>query len=141
MSSTTIPVTWLTQDAHDRLTLELHTLQLARKLPTTATESAEAESRINHLVALLRTAKVHSPADDGIVEPGMLVEADISGERTQFLLGSREIGHGDLDVYSVESPLGTAINGKVPGDSFTYTAPNGAEIAVTIISAKPFQAA
>ncbi|MGV8969932.1 MAG: GreA/GreB family elongation factor [Microbacteriaceae bacterium] len=139
--SSTIPVTWLTQAAHDRLTLELQSLQLARKLPATATESAEADSRINHLVALLRTAKVHSPADDGIVEPGMLVEAEIDGELQQFLIGSREIEHGDLDVFSVDSPLGSAINGRLPGDKFSYTAPSGATIAVTIVSAHPFQAA
>lgn len=140
MPSTTIPVTWLTQSAHDRLTTELDSLQRARRLPATATESAEADSRINHLVALLRTAQVHSPEDDGIVEPGMLVEAEIAGEPQKFLIGSREIEHGDLDVFSVESPLGTAIYGKVPGDTFSYVAPSGSVIEVTIVSARPFHA-
>ena len=44
----------------------------------------------------------------------------------------------DLDVYSEQSPMGQAIMGLEPGDTTTFTAPNGAEIAVEIISIEPF---
>ena len=57
----------------------------------------------------------------------------------RFLLGSREVaGETDLDVYSEKSPLGAAIHGKRAGESVTYTAPNGKEISVDIISATPY---
>ena len=80
-----------------------------------------------------------SHADDGIVEPGMLVEANIAGDKETFLLGSREVaGDTDLDVYSEKSPLGAAIQGHKAGDTVKYTAPNGKEITVEVLSAKPY---
>ena len=54
----------------------------------------------------------------------------------KFLLGSREISSGDLDVYSEKSPLGSAVMGAKIGDSVSYTAPNGREIKVDIKSAE-----
>ncbi|MBO9705795.1 MAG: GreA/GreB family elongation factor, partial [Arthrobacter sp.] len=89
---------------------------------------------------LLRDAQVGAaPADDGVVEPGMLVVAKIAGDEEKFLLGSREIaGSSDIDVFSEKSPLGSAIIGHKEGDALSYTAPNGKEISVEIISAKPF---
>ena len=57
----------------------------------------------------------------------------------KFLLGSRELaGDTDLDVYSAQSPLGAAIMGLRVGESTTYTAPSGAEIAVEIIEVETF---
>ena len=54
-------------------------------------------------------------------------------------VGPREIaGDPDLDVYSENSPLGSAILGLEPGDTTTFTAPSGAEIAVEIIAIEPF---
>jgi len=47
-------------------------------------------------------------------------------------------GDTDLDVYSEKSPLGSAILGRKVGDSGSYTAPNGKEITVKILSARPF---
>ena len=80
-----------------------------------------------------------APADDGIVEPGMIVVARIAGDEETFLLGSREIaGDSDLDVFSEKSPLGAAIMGHKEGDKLSYTAPNGKDITVEIISAKPY---
>lgn len=136
--STTMPTTWLTADAHDKLALELDSLQRSRTRTAGASESAEVESRINHLVALLRSAQVRSPEDDGVVEPGMVVEARIDGAPQRFLLGSREIDGGDLDVYSHESPLGAAIHGTVPGDTVRYRAPSGIDVTVEILSARPW---
>ncbi len=58
----------------------------------------------------------------------------------RFLVGSREIAEGtDLDVFSAESPLGSALLGKTVGDEATYTAPNGNEIVVKIAAAEPFR--
>ncbi|NUP74013.1 MAG: transcription elongation factor GreA [Sinomonas sp.] len=103
-------------------------------------EQGKIEARIRQLQELLRNAQVgEKPADDGVVEPGMLVVAKIAGDEERFLLGSREIaGDADLDVFSEKSPLGAAIIGHKQGDKLAYTAPNGKEIQVEIISATPY---
>ena len=52
-------------------------------------------------------------------------------------LQSLALGEGDtLDVYSPESAMGSAINGKSKGDKVSYTAPNGKELSVTIVDAE-----
>jgi transcription elongation factor GreA len=66
----------------------------------------------------------------------MVVTAEIAGDEMKFLLGSREIASGDLDVYSEKSPLGAAVMGAEIGASVLYTAPNGREIKVVIKAAK-----
>ena len=83
------------------------------------------------------------PADDGVVEPGMRVEAEIAGKKITFLLGSREVadtlvGDDDLQVYSEKSPMGQAIMGHKVGDELTYQAPNGKDIPLKVLAAKPY---
>jgi transcription elongation factor GreA len=155
------PVVWLTQEAYDRLHTELEHLsgpgraEIVDRIEQARSEGdlkenggyhaakeeqGKAEARILYLKDLLRRAHVgEAPADDGIVEPGMLVEATIAGDKTTFLFGSREVaGDSGLEVYSEKSPIGAAVHGKKVGDKLSYTAPNGKEIAVEILSAKPF---
>jgi transcription elongation factor GreA len=98
------------------------------------------EGRIRNLTDMLKHAVVGDhPASSGVVEPGTVVTAHIHGDEEKFLLGSRELaGDTDLDVYSEQSPLGQAIMGLKIGESSTYTAPNGAEIAVEIIDVETF---
>ena len=99
------------------------------------------ETRIQQLDALLRDAEIgETPADDGVVEPGMVVTAEIFGEESKFLLGSRMASAGlELEVYSPDAPLGEAILGAKKGDTVSYYAPNGKEISVKIIDAVPFK--
>lgn len=156
--------TWLTQDAFDRLKAELD--ELVANRPALAAEindrreegdlkenggyhaardeQAKQEGRIRQLQELLRIAKVGvRPADDGIVELGMVVTIAYDGddETETFLLGSREEGaHGDLPVYSPQSPLGKAIVGAGRGEARDYELPNGKRQKVTIVEAKPFGA-
>ncbi|NTW41839.1 MAG: transcription elongation factor GreA [Cellulomonadaceae bacterium] len=157
----TTAVTWLTQEAHDRLSAELTELTTVGRSDITAKieaarqegdlkenggyhaareEQAKQEARIRQLSQLLRTAVVgEAPADDGVVESGMVVTATVAGDRMTFLLGSREVAEGTgLDVYSASSPLGAAIAGRSRGESTSYTAPNGRTIEVVIHEAKPF---
>src|SRR3954447_25581699 len=156
-------VTWLTQEAHDRLQHELDGLVANR--PVIASEinarreegdlkenggdhaardaQAKQEGRIRHLQEILRRAQVGvSPADDGVVEPGMVVTIAYDGDdedRETFLLGSREEGvHGSLQVYSPQSPLGQAILGASRGESREYVLPNGKTQKITIVEAVPF---
>lgn len=152
--------TWLTQEAYDRLNAELehlsgegrheiaHKIEVAREegdlkenggYHAAKEEQGKIEARIRQLTALLRHAKVGDPPDDGIVEPGMLVTAKIAGDETTFVVGNREIaGDSDLDVYSDQSPLGLAIVGHKEGETVTYTAPNGKDITVELITVKTY---
>lgn len=109
-------------------------------------EQGKNEGRIKQLQHLLENARVSDQpvADDGVVSPGMVVEASIAGKNMTFLLGSREVadtlvGESNLQVFSEKSPMGAAINGHQVGEELSYQAPNGKQIPVTIISAKPFQ--
>lgn len=105
-------------------------------------EQSMNETRIKALQEMLVNAEVGAtPADDGIVEPGMVVTALVAGREQKFLLGSREAG-GDLgiQVFSADAPLGAAVIGHRPGDVLSYEAPNGREIEVKIIEATPFGA-
>ncbi|MBU6314496.1 MAG: transcription elongation factor GreA [Actinomycetales bacterium] len=151
--------TWLTQEAADRLRAELENLeQHGRKDVTAKIEAARAEgdlkenggyhaardeqgkmeARIRQLKAMLDNAHIGTPpaAADGKVGAGMIVTAEIAGDDMKFLLGSREIASGDLDVYSEKSPLGAAVLGAQIGASVSYTAPNGREIKVVIKAAE-----
>jgi transcription elongation factor GreA len=164
VSETATPTaSYLTQDAFDRLKAELDQLsgdgrtEIAKRIEAAREEGdlkenggyhaakeeqGKMEARIRQLTQLLENAVVGTkPADDGIVEPGMVVTIDMFGDDMTFLLGSREIADGsDLEVYSEKSPLGAAINGKKVGDTATYDAPNGKTIEVTVKAATPHSA-
>ena len=60
------------------------------------------------------------------------------GDEMKFLLGSREIASGDVDVYSEKSPLGKAVLGTKIGETVHYAAPNGRKITVAILEATFF---
>ncbi|GAB3127998.1 transcription elongation factor GreA [Glaciibacter psychrotolerans] len=162
--TTDTTVTWLTQEAFDRLTTELDTLSttgredITKKIESAREEGdlkensgyhaakdeqGKMEARIRTLTQLLRTAEVGSaPESHGIVQPGTVITAAIAGDESRFLLGSREIaGNSDLDVYSEQSPLGAAIIGLAVGASTSYTAPNGKEITVSISNVETFTGA
>lgn len=132
---------WLTRAAHDRLQAELD--QLTRG---GAAARPEIEGRIRELRAILRRAEVGDKPDDGLVEPGMTITVLFDGDSapTTFLLALRSITDSDpgvdIDVYPPTSPLGTAITGKYPGDTFRYETPTGAVVAGRIVEAAPFGA-
>jgi transcription elongation factor GreA len=142
--------TWLTQEAADRLAAELAHLEgEGRKEITAKIEAARAEgdlkenggkmeARIRQLKQMLENAHIGTPpaSADGKVGAGMVVTAIIAGDEMKFLLGSREISSGDLDVYSEKSPLGSAVLGAEIGATVSYTAPNGREIKVEIKAAE-----
>ena len=82
-------------------------------------EQGKQEARIRQLQLLLRTAKVgEAPATEGVVSPGSVVTLRYPGDddTMTFLLGSREAGDVDLEVYSPQSPLGSAVAGKRVGE-------------------------
>ncbi|MFC5728858.1 MULTISPECIES: transcription elongation factor GreA [Nocardioides] len=155
---------WLTQDAYDKLQAELEHLKGPKRAEIVAAissardegdlkenggyhaareEQGKNEGRIVQLEDMLRRAEIgETPPDDGVVEPGMVVtykfEGDDDDEAESFLLGAREIEPEGLTVYSPQSPLGQAINGRNRGETVSYTAPNGKELKVVILDARPY---
>jgi transcription elongation factor GreA len=161
VTETTANVTWLTQEAYDRLKHELDFLagegraEIVKRIEqareegdlrenggyhAAKDEQGKREARIRQLQQLLESAKVGAPpaAPAGVVAPGTVVTAVVAGEPMRFLVGSREVAGDGLEVYSEKSPLGAAIIGHRKGESTSYTAPNGREIAVEIQKIEPF---
>ncbi len=158
-------VAWLTQEAYDRLKAEYDELSgPARAEVATRIEEARAEgdlrenggyqaareeqgkqeARIRQLDGLLHRARVGmEPASSGVVGPGSKVRARFvaDDEEVTFVLGSREVvgldDSVDLDVYSPQSPLGSAVNGHRAGDTVSYTTPTGVAIEVQVLEAVP----
>ena len=108
-------------------------------------EQGKQEARIRQLTDMLRRAEVgEAAAVADEVAPGTRVTIAFDGDESDtdtFLLGSREEGaHGDLEVYSPNSPLGSALLGSKAGETVSYEAPNGKQVEVKILDAKPYTA-
>ncbi|BBX00319.1 transcription elongation factor GreAB [Mycolicibacterium moriokaense] len=146
---TTAQRVWISAEAYENLQQELATL---RRLCVTAaadgdtSENATAiqrarQARMQQIHDLLVYAVVgEDPPNDGIAEPGMVVTVryDDTGDTESFLLGVRGAEQGDIEVYSVQSPLGEAILGARPGERRTFKLPSGAELSVTMLAAVPY---
>ncbi|WP_066948214.1 transcription elongation factor GreA [Streptomyces lushanensis] len=164
MTQTSENVTWLTQEAYNQLKAELEYLsgpartEIAMKIAAAREEGdlrenggyhaakeeqGKQELRVRQLTQLLQNAKVgEAPADDGVVEPGMVVTIAFDGDpddTLDFLLASREYASSDIETYSPQSPLGSGVNGKKVGDTAEYELPNGKKASVKILAAKPYQ--
>jgi transcription elongation factor GreA len=155
-------VTWLTQEAYDRLSKELEELIANRPViakeindrreegdlrenggyQAAREEQGKQEARIVQLQTLLRTAKVgEPPVSNGVAGPGMIVTVRFDGddEDERFLIGSREEAEtAGVEVYSAASPLGKALTGAREGDTVEYETPTGKTMKVTLVTAKPF---
>jgi transcription elongation factor GreA len=155
-------LTWLTQEAYDRLKSELDHLsgqgraEIAEKIEfarqegdlrenggyhAAKEEQGKIEARISQLQHILASARVgEPPRTEGVVGPGMTVTVQFErdDEEVTFLLASREESGAPIDVYSPRSPLGSAINGKKVGEKATFTLPNGRSTTVEILNAVPY---
>jgi transcription elongation factor GreA len=155
-------VTWLTQEAYDRLKAEQD--ELIANRPVIAAEinarreegdlrenggyhaareeQGKQEARIRQLQELLRTAKVdEAPKQAGVAHPGSVLTVRYEGDKDTetFLLATREEGsHGNLEVFSPSSPLGAALLGAKEGEIREYELPNGGHQKVTLVKAVPF---
>lgn len=162
MSAPDDAVTFLTQDAYDRLSRELDDLianrpAIAKEINDRRSEGdlrenggyhaareeqGRQEGRILQLQELLRNAKVgEAPVSEGVAGPGMLVEVrfEDDADLEKFLIGSREESEtAGVVVYSAASPLGRALTGKHEGETAEYETPTGKTMKVTLVSAKSF---
>lgn len=155
--------TWLTQAAVDKLQAELD--ELIANRPAVAAEinarreegdlrenggyhaareeQGKQESRIRQLEEIIRTANVaEPPKNTGEISTGSVVKIKYIGDddEEKFLIGSREIASTtDLQVYSPESALGSALLGHKSGDKVTYTAPSGKDISVEVLHVEVFE--
>jgi len=147
--------TWLTQEAYDRLADELEYLltiargDIAKRIQeareegdlkenggyhAAKEEQGKIESRINRLEEILSTAQVgEAPKAHGIVQQGLVISVELNGSEKKFLLGSAEINDEDIEVYSPDSPIGSAIMGKKIGEQLDVYLPNGKAIRVKIL--------
>lgn len=153
--------TWLTEEAAERLRAELADLEgprfadIVKKIESARAEGDLKENggyhaareeqgkivgRTRQLKYMLENAHIGTPpeSESGVVGLGMVIKIDMAGDEMTFLLGSREIASGDIDVYSEASPLGAAILGAKIGDQVNYLTPSKKVFVVTILEAKPY---
>lgn len=162
MTETSTGTVWLTQAKHDDLQAELEKLrtetraEIVKRVSDARDEGdlkenagyhaareelGQIDGRIAQLADMLQRAQVgETPADDGVVEPGMRVKVRLLGVdlEQEFLFGAREMAGDDITVYSPQSPLGQAINGTKVGDTVTYELPNGKSQDAEILEAVPY---
>jgi transcription elongation factor GreA len=146
---------WLTQEAYDRLASELEQLvsfgrsDIAKRIQeareegdlkenggyhAAKEEQGKLEARINRIEEILATATVgEAPKAHGVVEQGLVVTVNLNGSEKKFLLGSAEINDDSVEVYSPDSPIGSAILGKKVGEELEVFLPNGKAIKVKIL--------
>ena len=105
-------------------------------------ELAKLEGRVAQLEQMLEKAEVGQAADDGTISPGFKVSYRFQGDDDveTFLLGAREMADDDIQVFSPQSPLGSALIGARIGDTVSYQAPNGKHLQVVIVDAGPYTA-
>ncbi|HET9382444.1 MAG TPA: transcription elongation factor GreA, partial [Streptomyces sp.] len=157
-------VTWLTQEAYNKLKDELAYLtgpartEIAAKIAAAREEGdlrenggyhaakeeqGKQELRVRQLTQLLENAKVgEAPAANGAVAPGMVVTIAFDGDEDDtltFLLASREYASADVETYSPQSPLGTGVIGHKVGEDAQYELPNGKKASVRILKAEPYE--
>lgn len=158
---------WLTQEAFDKLSKELEYLkgdgrsEVAEKIArardegdlkenggyhAAREEQGQMEARILQLEDMLRRAQVGEANATDEAAPGTLVTVAYFGDEDdtdQFLLGSREVmgldDSVDIQVFSPQSPLGSAVVGRKIGEATSFEAPNGKTIEVTVVAVEPFQ--
>ncbi|CAL9308550.1 transcription elongation factor GreA [Streptomyces griseoincarnatus] len=163
MTQTSENVTWLTQEAYNKLKDELEYLtgpartEIAAKIAAAREEGdlrenggyhaakeeqGKQELRVRQLTQLLENAKVGTPpATDGEVAPGMVVTIAFDGDEDDtltFLLASREYASSEIETYSPQSPLGSGVMGHKVGEDAEYELPNGKKASVTILKAVPY---
>ncbi|MEU0386054.1 transcription elongation factor GreA [Streptomyces chartreusis] len=164
MTQTSENVTWLTQEAYNKLKAELEYLtgparaEISAKIAAAREEGdlrenggyhaakeeqGKQELRVRQLTQLLESAKVgEAPAADGAVAPGMVVTIAFDGDEDDtltFLLASREYASTDIETYSPQSPLGTGVIGHKVGEDAQYELPNGKKASVKILKAEPYE--
>lgn len=94
------------------------------------------QARLIELRELIAGADTSPKPDDGLVEPGMRVTVRFGdGSTEDFLLTNRSVE--SVQTVSLDSPIGSAINGHYVGDEVAFATPTGAEQKISITAATP----
>jgi transcription elongation factor GreA len=92
-------------------------------------EQGHMEGRIRQLEHIIENAEIIEGGDAGIVSAGSIVtivyEGDDDEMAERYLVGHMEERVDDLDVMSLDSPLGAALIGASEDTWVEYEAPNG----------------
>ncbi|GAA0912891.1 transcription elongation factor GreA [Streptomyces thermoalcalitolerans] len=164
MTQTSENVTWLTQEAYNKLKEELAYLtgpartEIAAKIAAAREEGdlrenggyhaakeeqGKQELRVRQLTQLLENARIGSPpVEDGTVAPGMVITIAFDGDEDDtltFLLASREYASSEIETYSPQSPLGAGVMGHKVGETAEYELPNGKTASVKILRVEPYK--
>ena len=156
-------VTWLTQEAYDKLVAELEYLkgparsEISQRIGdardegdlkenggyhAAKDEQGTNEARIRQLEDMLASVTTEPATDDGKVSPGKVVTHRFDGDDEEtFLLAARDVADDDgigVNVFSPESPLGAALLGHSAGETVDFEQPNGRVAKIEIVSAVPF---
>lgn len=139
---------YLTKEKYDELVAELdHLKKVKRKEVAESLEYAKSlgdlsenaeyheardlqattEDRINHIESILKSAKIISAHDTGVVTVGSevtLVKEGAKDPNKYVIVGAEEANISDGKI-SVTSPLGSAAIGKKKGESFNFQTPSG----------------
>ena len=84
------------------------------------------EARIRQLKDLIENANVSEVDDSGAIEVGTVATVvDEDGDEMEFFVAPAENKVAGMLLASPDSPLGSALLGKRPGDEATYEAPGG----------------
>jgi transcription elongation factor GreA len=156
-------ITWLTQEAFDRLQEELADCEGPKRneikqriaaardegdlkenggYHAAREEQGKNEARVRQLKHLLENSQIGMPESElDEVSPGKVITVRFPAwdEEERFLLGSREeAAHASIEVYSPTSPLGAAVLGTRVGESATYLLANGKEMTVEVVSVEAY---
>jgi transcription elongation factor GreA len=84
------------------------------------------EARIRQLKDIIENANVSEVDDSGAIEVGTVATViDDDGDEMEFFVAPAENKIPGMLLASPDSPLGSALLGKRPGDDATYEAPGG----------------
>ena len=84
------------------------------------------EARIRQLKDLIENANVSEVDDSGAIEVGTVATViDDDGDEMEFFVAPAENKVAGMLLASPDSPLGSALLGKRPGEKATYEAPGG----------------
>ncbi|HKX75401.1 MAG TPA: transcription elongation factor GreA [Acidimicrobiia bacterium] len=156
----TAEATWLTPAAHAKLAEELEHLKTEgrRQIELRLAEARShgdlrengdydaakqdqglMEARIRQLEAILATAEVREPEDDGVVNIGSVVTViDEDGDELEYFVATPENKVPGYLLASPGSPVGQALLNRRQGDRVECEAPGGT-YSLTITSVRPFR--
>ena len=149
--------TQLTAAANDRLAAELQELTTTKRVELSQTietarllgdlrengdyhaakdEQGKVEARIRQLTEMLREVEIVEVGDITAANLGTMVTIRYEGDTDTetYLLGHLEERSIDVEVLTPGSALGQALLGAPIGSTVTYTAPNGRDMKVEVVT-------